>query len=132
MIQWLAMGGVLAAGAYLAGLGVMLLARPASAARFLMGHATSRPLHFLELALRIGAGLAFVHHAPAMAGPGLFSVVGWVLVGTSAVLVLVPWRWHRRQAERSVPVALRFTPLLGFSSLLMGGGVLVAALLGSR
>lgn len=132
MIEAMAKGVVLAAGLYLAGLGVALLARPASAARFLMGHATSASLHYLELGVRIVVGLAFVHSAASMLAAVIFSVFGWVLVGTSAVLLLVPWRWHRRLAERYVPQALRFTPLLGLASLLMGGGVLLAALLGPR
>ncbi len=132
MIEWVAKSAVLAAGLYLAGLGMALLARPASASRFLMGHATSASLHYLELGVRIVVGLAFVRNAPAMLESGLFSVFGWVLVGTSAVLLMVPWHWHRRLAEKSVPQALRFTPLLGLASLLMGGGVLMAALLGPR
>lgn len=128
MIDWVAKGVVLAAGLYMAGLGVALLARPAGASRFLMGHASSAPLHYLEVCVRIGVGLAFVQNAPGMMAPGVFRVVGWVLVGTSAILLLVPWRWHRRMAERSVPQALKFTPLLGIASLAIGAGVLLAAL----
>lgn len=130
MIDGMAKGVVLAAGLYLAGLGLALLARPAWASRFLMGHAGSAPLHYLEVCVRIGVGLAFVQHAPEMLAPGVFGVVGWVLMGTSAVLLLVPWRWHRRIAERSVPQALKFTPLLGVASLVIGAGVLLAALTG--
>jgi hypothetical protein len=132
MVDWIAKAVVLAAGLYLAVLGVALLARQASASRFLMGHATSAPLHYLEVCVRIGVGLAFVQSAPAMLAARVFNVVGWVLVGTSAVLLLVPWRWHRRVAERSVPQALRFTSLLGLASLLIGGGVLLALLLTPR
>ena len=123
---------VIAAASYLMGLGVAMLARPASASRFLMGHASSAPLHYLEVGVRIGVGLAFVQHAPDMLAPGLFGVVGWVLVLTSAVLLLVPWQWHRRIAEQSVPQALRFTPLIGIASLMMGVGVLLAMLAGPR
>jgi len=53
-----------------------------------------------------------------------------VLVVTSAALLLVPWQWHRRFAGRAVPQALRFLPLIGICSLLLGGLVLVAALRG--
>ena len=132
MIDLLAKGVVLAAGLYLAWLGVALLARPQSGARFLMGHAGSASLHYLEVFLRIAVGLAFVRSAPSMLAPAVFLGVGWVLVGTSAVMLLVPWRWHRRLAERSVPQALRFTPLLGTASLAIGLGVLVAAFAGAR
>lgn len=131
MIDLLAQAVVIAAALYLVGLGLALLARPAAASRFLMGHASSGPLHYLEMLLRIGVGLAFVRSAPAMLAPVLFGAFGWVLVGTSAVLLLVPWHWHRRIADRSVPQALRFTPLLGMASLLAGAGVLLAVLRGA-
>jgi hypothetical protein len=132
MIDLLAKGVVLAAGLYLVGLGMALMATPARASRFLMGHASSAPLHYLEVCVRIGVGLAFVQHAPQMMAPGVFRVIGWVLAGTSVALLLVPWHWHRRLAESSVPLALRFTPLLGVASLLLGAGLLVAALPGAR
>lgn len=128
MIEWMAKGVVLAAGLYLSGLGVALLARPAAASRFLMGHATSASLHYLEIGLRIGVGLAFVQNAHAMLAAAIFSVFGWVLVGTSAVLLMVPWQWHRRVAGKSVPQALKFASLLGVASLAIGAGVLLAAL----
>ncbi len=131
MISLLALALVLLAGLYLVGLGVAVLARPAAASRFLLGFAGSGPLHYLELLVRIGVGLAFLHRAPAMLLPAVFSAFGWVLVITSAALLLVPWQWHRRFAERAVPQALRFLPLIGICSLLLGGGVWLAALGGS-
>jgi hypothetical protein len=130
MISLLAFALVLLAGLYLAGLGVAVLAKPAAASRFLLGFAGSGPLHYLELVVRILVGLAFVHRAPGMMLPAVFSAFGWVLVVTSAALLLVPWQWHRRFAERAVPQALRLLPLIGVSSLLLGGLVLVAALRG--
>ena len=126
----LAYAGVLLTALYLAGLGAVALFAPALASRFLRAHAGSGPLHYLELGIRIALGLAFVQHAPAMWLPAVFTGFGWLLVATSAALLLVPWRWHRRFAERTVPQALKFLPLIGVSSLLLGGFVLLAALRG--
>lgn len=128
MMDAVALAIVTVAGLYLTTLGVALLATPAAAARFLMGHASSGPLHLLELGLRIVVGVAFVHRAPQMVQPAVFTAFGWLLVATSSLMLLVPWRWHRRFAERSVAQALAFTPLIGVASLLMGVGVLVAAI----
>ena len=128
MISWLALAGVLVAGLYLLGLGLALLARPAAASRFLGGFASSGPLHYLELALRIAAGLAFITRAPDMRLPLVFNAFGWLLVVTSAALALVPWQWHRCFAAPSVAKALQFAPLLAVASILQGVGVLVAAL----
>ncbi len=130
-VDALAMGLVLAAGLYLVGLGVAALAKPATASRFLSAFASSAPLHYLELGLRIVVGLAFVRQAPGMPATLAFLVMGWVLVLTSAGLALVPWRWHRRFAERAVPQALRYLPVLGIASLGFGSWVLFAAVSGT-
>lgn len=123
-----ALAVVAIAGLYLAALGAGLLAKPAAASRFLMGHASSGPLHYLELGLRIAIGAAFVLRAPQMLLPGVFAAFGWLLVATSALLLLVPWQWHRRFAEPAVAQALAFRPVIGVASLLMGLAVLAAAL----
>jgi hypothetical protein len=121
VIGQLAFGVVFLAGLFLASLGVLSLAAPALARRFLLGFAASPLLHYSELAIRCVLGAAFLLHAPTMRFPLLFIGAGWVLLLTTAGLLLVPWRWHRRFAERSVPAALRFLPLLGVASLLLAG-----------
>ncbi|MFY2764675.1 hypothetical protein [Arenimonas sp. MALMAid1274] len=124
MLTLLAQLVVVKAALYLLGLGLVALARPAMARRFLRGFATARGLHFLEMGLRILVGLAFVHVAPLMQFSQVFLALGWLLIVTSAVLVLLPWDWHRRFAARSVPQALKFLPLIGVSSLAAGVAIL--------
>ncbi|MBI3129799.1 MAG: hypothetical protein HYZ13_00430 [Acidobacteria bacterium] len=63
--------------------------------------------------------------------PGAFRMFGWVLVITTGVLLLIPWRWHRRFAERAVPSATRYLSLVGLSSLALGGLLLTAVLRGT-
>lgn len=121
--------GVLASAAYLVLLGGSALFRPALATRFLGGFATTQTLHFLELALRTVAGAAFVISAPRLALGAAVAVLGWLLVGTSLVLALVPWRLHRRFAEWAVPQALQYLPLIGMASLVGGLGLVAAVVL---
>ena len=120
---------VLAAASYLVVLGGSALFRPALATRFLGGFATSQTLHFLELALRIVTGGAFVLSAPRLALGDAVAALGWVLVGTSLVLAVVPWRLHRRFAAWSVPQALQYLPLIGLASLAGGLGLTAAVVL---
>lgn len=120
---------VLAAATYLVVLGGSALFRPALATRFLGGLATTRTLHFLELALRIVTGGAFVMSAPRLALGDAVAALGWVLVGTSLVLALVPWRWHQRFASWSVPQALKYLPLIGVASLAGGLGLIAAVVI---
>ena len=120
---------MLTAATYLVVLGGSALFRPALATRFLSGFATTQALHFLELALRIVAGGAFVMSAPRRALGDTVAALGWVLVGTSLVLTLVPWRLHQRFAAWSVPQALQYLPLIGVASLAGGLGLIAAVVL---
>jgi len=60
-----------------------------------------------------------------------FNLFGWVLLVTSACLLLVPWRWHHRFAQFAVTRVTRYIGLVGVASLVLGGFVLVAVARGS-
>ncbi len=129
MPAMIAMLVVCMAGAYLIGLGVVAWVAPASASRFLLGFASSASLHYIELAARLAVGGALVLQAPSMLYAPVFSTVGWVILATTAVLLLVPWQWHRRFASKAVPLALPYLRLIALASLVSGGMVLVAAVM---
>lgn len=116
------------AGFYLVGLAAVAFAAPERARRFLAGFAGSARVHFLELALRLATGAALVAYAPQMQFSQVFGGIGWFLVGSALVLGAVPWRWHRRFAAWSVPIATRHMALLGLGSL-VGGVTLLGAVL---
>ena len=124
MIQGLALTVAISAGLFFVALGCVSLLAPSHARRFLLGFADSPTKHYVELAVRFLVGGAFVLAAPKARVSGMFSLLGWVLVATTAGLLLIPWRWHHRFARRAVPEALRFLPLVGTSSVLLGGFVL--------
>jgi hypothetical protein len=126
LTAYLASAIVVAAGLFLAALGGASLLVPARAGPFLLGFATTPTKHYAELALRLLVGGAFVLAAPSMLFPEVFTVFGWLLLVTTAGLLLVPWRWHQRFAQRAVPEALRFLPLIGLVSLGFGGLILFA------
>jgi hypothetical protein len=117
---------VIGSGLYLLALGILSLLRPAQASRFLLGFASSARAHYFELLMRMLVGIAFVVAAPGMAFEAPASTFGWLLVGTTACLFLIPWRWHQRFAEMAVPHALRKLWLVGLVSLLLGAGILAA------
>ncbi|MCA0374667.1 MAG: hypothetical protein LCH84_03290 [Gemmatimonadetes bacterium] len=124
-----ALGVIVGAALYLLALGVSALTRPEIARRFLGGFATTRRLHFIELALRVCVGGALIISAPRLAFGTLLPLFGWVLVTTSVALALVPWRLHQRFAAWSVPRATRHLPLIGIASLVGGVGLVVAIIL---
>ncbi len=130
MIAALSLVVVALAGFYFIALGVSALLVPARASRFLAGFAGSSRAHYLELMLRLVVGGALIVGAPRMLFPVAFSVFGWVLVVTTGGLLLVPWQWHQRFAQRTVPAATRYLAAMGLFSLALGGCLWVALFLG--
>ena len=111
---------------YLLLLGVGAFTRPAGTARFLGAFAQTLPAHFLELALRVAVGAALIIRSPAMHFAQGVAVFGWILVGTSVLIALMPWRLHQRFARWSVPLATRRMRFLGVGATVAGLVVLYA------
>jgi hypothetical protein len=121
---------VMLTGIYFFVLAGLSLFAPEQAKRYLLGFASSAHLHYTELILRIVVGTTFIQHAPRMLFSAGFAVFGWVLIATSVVLLLIPWRWHARFAQRAVPKATQYIGLMGASSLIIGALILIAACTG--
>lgn len=126
MLSTLALLVVVLVALYLLALGAAALFFPDRASRFLLGFAGSPAAHYAELALRLVAGTAFVLHAPNMRFAFAFSALGWMLLVTTAGLLLVPWHWHRRFTQQAVPRATRYISLIGLVAFSFGGFVLFA------
>jgi hypothetical protein len=120
---------LMAAALYLLALGIVALLRPAAARRFLGGFASSRRIHFIELAVRVAVGAALVVSAPRMMLGTAMLALGWMLVSTSAVLAVVPWQMHRRFAAWSVPRATQYIALIGVGAVAAGVGLMAALVL---
>ncbi len=120
LVTYLALSAVAAAGAFLALLGVMTFVTPLRVKAFLLGFAATPLRHYFELAVRIAVGLAFILASPRLPAPAAFLVVGIVLLGTTAVMAILPFRMHQAFAKRSVPSALPYLPLIGLASLAAG------------
>lgn len=131
MIEYLALAVVVIVALYFLALGTFAMLVPAFAKRFLLGLATSPWVHYTELLARFIVGIAFLVHAPRMLFAAGFNIFGWLLVVTTAVLLLVPWQWHHRFAQWAVPQAIRYTTLIGLCSFALGGFVLVAVVRGA-
>jgi len=131
MIDSLALVLVVLVGLYFAALGTAALVAPGFAKTFLLGFAATPAKHYAELFTRLIVGGAFLVHSPKMLFPSGFNFFGWLLVGTTAALLLVPWQWHHRFAQHTVPQAVRYLALIGLCSLVFGGFVLVAVVRGT-
>jgi hypothetical protein len=82
---------------------------------------------FKLLAVRAAVGMALVIAAPGLPASGLLRLFGGVLLATTLVMAMLPWRWHQRFSAQRVPRALSFLGLIGGVSLAAGLGLLAAA-----
>lgn len=100
--------------------GVLVFVRPATANRFFSGFVASPRVNFLEAALRLLAGFAFMGVSPATKLPALFFWFGALLAAT-AIAMMFLFGAHRRYADRVLPLVKRFLPLYGGLALALGG-----------
>lgn len=115
-----AKGIVAVVALYFLALGAIALVRPATARGFLLGFADTAIKHYAELIARMLVGGALLLVARESAYSAALSAFGWLLIGTTTLMALVPWRVHDRFARSAVPGALRFLPLIGITSLIAG------------
>ncbi len=113
---------------YLLSLAFAIWFKPNLAKRFLGGLVHSAGAHYLEVFLRLVVGLALLQAGPQLLFAPFLQGLGWVLLLTTLVLLVLPWRWHQRFAQWSVPKAL---PYLGWIALasLAGGLLIIVALI---
>ena len=115
---------------YLISFALGSLLAPARAKRFLSDFASSAFAHYLEIGLRLIAGMAILLYAPRMLFSNFFVIFGWILVVTTVGLLAVPWQWHQRFAQWGVPYATRNLKLVACASFVFGGFVIAAIILG--
>ncbi|MDX1644662.1 MAG: hypothetical protein R3244_09925, partial [Thermoanaerobaculia bacterium] len=89
---------------------------------------SSARAHYTEQMLRLIAGAAFVWAVPEMRFPRFFEIFGWFLAGSALVLMVMPWHWHRRFGEWTIPVAVRHAKLYAAGALALGVFVLYSVL----
>jgi hypothetical protein len=86
-------------------------------------------LQFTEQGLRVLAGAALIVRAPASKLPLVFEVAGWILVGTSLLIMVAPIRWHGTYGgwwvTRVTPLVIR---ILSPVPAAVGAGLIYAAL----
>ena len=108
--------------AYLLALGIVALAYPSRALRFLAGFAQSTAANVGEAIGRGLVGLAFIAAASRLAISPAGELLGYFLVATSALMLLFPGV-HKAVAARSVAAVGRRVHWLGIGSILLAIGL---------
>lgn len=128
MIQNIALAIVLLSALFLFILACLSLFTPRHAVRFLGGFASSAKAHYLEMIVRLIVGAAFIINAQYMLYSKVFMIFGWLLVGSTVILILLPWRWHQLFGQKIASPVIRQAWLIGIGSLLLSAGIFFAAL----
>ena len=90
------------------------------ATTFLSSFASSAKTHYIEQLLRLIAGLGVLTYSDSMLLPDLFGIFGWVLTATSALLVIMPWKWHNKFGKKAMPFVIRNLILYAVSASILG------------
>ena len=128
MLQHTAMAIVLLSAIFLIILACLSLFTPKHAIRFLGGFASSAKTHYLEMIIRLIVGTAFIINAQNMLYSKVFLIFGWLLVGSTAILILLPWRWHNLFGQKIASPVIQQAWLIGIGSFLLGSFIAFAAL----
>ena len=95
MTRWV----VILGGVWLIAVSCFMLARPQTALRCLGKMASTNLINYAEISLRMIWGIALVLAAELSKFPEVFRILGLFLAATSAVLFLVPRKWHAGYAS---------------------------------
>jgi hypothetical protein len=111
-------------GLFLIGLAALIIAIPSRAEGFLRGFASSAVTHYAEQGLRLVVGAAIVGFAGSMRYPKLFNVFGWLIIVSTAGLLLIPWRWHNKFGTLVMPSVFRRMRLFALGACALGAFIL--------
>jgi hypothetical protein len=94
-------------GLYLIALLIATLLKKNSVVKFFSSFAVSAKAHYTEQLLRMMVGSGLVVYSKKMLYPELFEIFGWVLIVTTALLLVMPWQWHYRFGKWAIPFMLK-------------------------
>lgn len=128
-VQLVALAIVCAFALWVAAGSAVAVLRPERARSWIARFATSHAINIAEQAWRGLAGAALVVCAPEALWPEPFRIAGWVLIGSAALLLVVPLRWHSGYAlwwSRNLPLAA--VRIAGVTGIAMAGTAVAGAL----
>ncbi len=112
------------AGVYLIAFTAVVAVKPLRAERFLKSFASSARAHYTEQAVRMITGASIIIFASSMWYPDLFMAFGWLLVVTTAGLLVIPWQWHHKFGTWAIPLAIRHLKFYAIGTAALGAFIL--------
>ena len=119
---------VVATGAFLTGLSIVIVFNPMIGQRYLESFASSARSHYTEQAIRLVCGAGFIVFSSSMLYSNVFYYFGWIVIIPTIGLLLIPWQWHHKYGQWAIPLAVRFIKVYAFGAVALGLFILYAAL----
>ena len=121
-------GIVVIFGLYLISLLFISLWNKSVAIRYFGSFASSAKAHYLEQLLRLIVGVSFIIFSKFMLFSKMFNFFGWIIVLTTIVLLLTPWKWHHNFGKWAIPFTIRNLVFYTISASLFGVFILICVL----
>ncbi|AUD79346.1 hypothetical protein CW740_08845 [Kangiella profundi] len=128
-MNWILSFIILLTGHFLIGFCFVSFIKPEATKHFLRQFASSAKAHYIEQLIRIVIGISLVLNASQMQLMNFHLVLGWLIVITSLGLLGIPWRWHKKFADKVNPWVIRLLPLYAIGCLMLGS-ILIYGVLG--
>ncbi len=112
-------------GLFINSVGLLMMFVPSKAHAILNKAASSPKIHFAELILRCIPAVALLDQAAYARSPFAFQLLGFVMLTTSLILIILPRKWHYAYAQKAAEILQpRFIPWLAPLAFIFGGLVL--------
>lgn len=128
-MNWIFSLIILLTGHFLIGFCFVSFIKPAATQHFLRQFASSAKAHYSEQLIRIIIGISLILNASQMQLMHFHLVLGWLIVITSLGLLGIPWRWHKKFADKVIPWVIRLLPVYAIGCLLLGS-IMIYGVLG--
>lgn len=128
-MDWIFSFIILLTGHFLIGFCIVSFIRPEATKHFLRQFVSSAKAHYIEQLVRIVIGISLILNASQMQLMHFHLALGWLIVITSLGLLGVPWRWHKKFADKVIPWVIRLLPLYAIGCLALGS-ILIYGVLG--
>lgn len=116
-------------GVFLITVGVLMLLTPNRIWKVLNKAASSPLIHFGELSIRLIPAIGLILYASHSKFPDILLILGWFMLATSIILMLLPRAWHYTYAQKCATILSPYTiRLIAPLSFAFGGFILYACL----
>ncbi len=107
-------------GIYLISLLIISILRKDTAISYFSSFASSAKAHYFEQALRLLVGWGLLMYSENMHFSFIFYYFGWLLIATTVVLIITPWRWHHRYGKWAIPLTIKYLKIYAIAACLLG------------